>query len=68
MTSGSRSGRRLYVLCGLPFAGKSTLARELAARLGLAHLEGDQIHREQGLGGDDRRLTRAEWVAAYRES
>ena len=68
MTSPSRSERRLYVLCGLPFAGKSTLARELAAHLGLVHLEVDQIHRDRGLGGDGRRLSRADWVAAYRES
>ena len=62
---GERPG--LVVLCGLPFAGKSTLARDLAARLGMRHVEIDAIVREQGgrFGPDP--LPRAAWVAAYRE-
>jgi predicted kinase len=59
---------RLYLLCGLPFAGKSTLGRTLANRLGLAFLEVDAINRERGLGGDGRRLSRAEWTTTYREA
>lgn len=57
----------LIVLCGLPFAGKSTLARDLAARLGMRHVEVDAIVREQGgtFGPDP--LPRAAWVTAYRE-
>lgn len=58
----------VYVLCGLPFAGKSTLARQMTAALGLVHLEVDAINRERGLGGDGRELPRAVWAATYRES
>ncbi len=42
---------RLVVLAGLPGAGKTTLARALAARLGAVHLRIDTI--EQALGGGD---------------
>lgn len=66
--SGRSGDLRLYLLCGLPFAGKSTLGRAMADRLGLAPLEVDAINRERGLGGDGRRLSRAEWTATYREA
>ena len=59
---------RVYILCGLPFAGKSTLARELATRLGWTHLEVDAIHRERGLGLHGEQLSRQSWIDAYREA
>jgi predicted kinase len=59
---------RVYILCGLPFAGKSTLARELAARLGWTHLEVDAIHRERGQGLHGEQLSRQSWIDAYREA
>ena len=58
----------VYVLCGVPFAGKSTLARAMAARLGAVHLEIDVVVRELDLGGEGGHLARAAWVAAYREA
>lgn len=58
----------LYLLCGLPFAGKSTLARAMAERFDLVHLETDAINRERGLGGDGAPIPRAEWAATYREA
>lgn len=54
-------------MCGLPFAGKSTLARALAARLGAVHLELDAINAERGLGRRGAALSNAEWAATYRE-
>ncbi len=57
----------LIVLCGLPFSGKSTLARDLAARLGMRHVEVDAIVREQGGTFGPNPLPRQAWVAAYRE-
>ncbi len=41
---------RLFVLCGLAFSGKSTLARELAARRGAAVVSLDAINEERGAG------------------
>lgn len=58
---------RLYLLCGVPFAGKSTLGRAMADRLGLTLLEVDAINRERGVGAAGR-LSRAEWTATYREA
>lgn len=56
----------VYILCGLPFAGKTTLARTLAARLGWTHLEVDALNQARGLGLNGEQLTRQEWIAAYR--
>lgn len=64
------SGRRphLIALCGLPFSGKSTLARALASRLGLVHVEVDQILRERGVDLAGEPISRDAWIAAYREA
>jgi predicted kinase len=61
-------GARLFVLCGLPFAGKSTLARGLTARLGLVHVELDAEHDASGLDLMQRSPTPAEWLTAYRRA
>jgi predicted kinase len=44
----------LYTLCGLAFAGKTTVARRVAGRLGAGLVSLDAIHEERGLfpGGD----------------
>ncbi len=55
-------------MCGLPFSGKSTLARELAARLRFVHLELDAVNVERGAGLDGGVITREDWLVAYRES
>ena len=34
----------LYILCGLPFAGKTTLAKELVKHFGFVHIDIDQIY------------------------
>ena len=58
----------LYILCGLPFAGKSTLARALAAILGGQLVSLDAINTERGLGLDGRGIAAAEWAASYAEA
>ncbi len=55
----------VIAMCGLPFAGKSTLARALAVHLGARHVEIDAVI------ADDPRSARvpipdAAWSAAYR--
>jgi predicted kinase len=56
----------LYILCGLPFAGKTTLARALAAQCGCAHIEIDAINTARGLGLAGAALTPTEWDETYR--
>ena len=56
----------LYIMCGLPFAGKSTLARELAKFVRAAYVELDAINGERGLGLDGRRIAAADWDETYR--
>jgi predicted kinase len=58
----------LIVLCGLPFAGKSTLARALAAHTGYAYLSLDAINSERGVGLAGAAITPAEWDATYAEA
>lgn len=59
---------QLIMMCGLPFAGKSTLARAVAAHLGAVHLETDAINTERGLGANGAAITTREWAATYREA
>lgn len=55
----------LLVTCGLPFSGKSTLSRALAAELGIAHVEVDALHASNGLRPGVDPIERADWIAAY---
>ena len=57
---------RLYLLCGLPFSGKSTLARQLARRLSGTVVSFDAINYERGLGfAGEREVSPAEWDETY---
>jgi predicted kinase len=58
----------LVLMCGLPFAGKSTVARRIAAATGWTHLETDAVARDLGFVLDERPLPRSQWAATYRES
>ena len=58
--------QHLLVTCGVPFSGKSTLSRALAARLGVAHVEVDALHDRRGLRPGVDPIERADWIAAYR--
>lgn len=42
---------RIYLMCGLAFAGKSTLASAIAARTGAAIVSLDAINERRGLSG-----------------
>ena len=58
----------LYVLCGLPFAGKSTLGRALAAWLRIPRVEIDAINGERGQGLDLAPIAPEQWAATYAEA
>jgi predicted kinase len=60
--------QRLFILCGLPFSGKSTLARAMAERLDVVHIELDSVHGERGLDLKGESPTREDWIEAYRRS
>lgn len=54
----------LYALCGLAFAGKSTLAAELRRRLGAVVVSTDEINARRGLHGGDG-LPVEEWARTW---
>jgi predicted kinase len=60
--------QRLFILCGLPFSGKSTLARAMAEYLDIVHIELDSVHGERGIDLKGEPPTREDWIEAYRRS
>lgn len=56
--------RRLYLMCGLPRSGKTTLARAIAARIEGEFVSLDEINAERGLRGDQD-LPVTEWARTH---
>jgi predicted kinase len=46
-----KTTKKLYLMCGLAFSGKSTLAREIGRRTGAQIISLDEINAERGLYG-----------------
>jgi predicted kinase len=59
---------RLFILCGLPFAGKTTLAKALQERLGFARVDMDEINARKGVGLHGEAIEQVEWDRTYAES
>ena len=59
---------RLLILTGLPFSGKSTLARSLASAIDAVHVEIDQINSDRGLGVDAAPITASAWSETYSQA
>lgn len=56
----------LYILCGYPFAGKSTIARALIKKYGFVRVAIDDIKRKQGIGNDiDKEIAPEELQKTY---
>jgi len=55
----------LVIMCGLPFAGKTTVARAVARRLGGRVISLDQINAARGLLGGDG-IPTEEWERTHR--
>lgn len=58
----------LYIFCGLPFSGKTTVAKELAVRFGLPRIDLDEINGEKGVGVEGGRISDVEWQDTYETS
>lgn len=58
----------LYILCGFPFAGKSTLAKALEHRFNFTRIDLDQINSMFGVGCRGNPISPAEWDRTYAES
>lgn len=57
----------LYILCGLPFAGKTTLAKILE-RSGISRIAIDDINTERGVWNDEMGMSPEEWTNIYNEA
>lgn len=57
----------VYILCGIPFSGKSTLARLLAQRCGWTHVDVDAIVRSLIAPGEQF-ITDHQWDQAFSRS
>ncbi len=59
---------RVYILCGLPFAGKTILAKALVERLGFGRVDMDEINTRKGVGLHGEAIVQEEWDKTYAES
>ena len=62
------SAARLYILCGLPFAGKTTLALALVQWFGFTHIALDDINSERDLGLTGDAISQSDWARSYAEA
>lgn len=58
-----------YLLCGIPFSGKSTLGRLLADKLGMVHVNLDDVKRDMGYGDvSDDDVPDEVWDSIFKET
>ena len=59
---------KLYLFCGIPFAGKTTLAKKVASRFGYTRIDLDEVKFEL-LGNDvnDETIDQSSWDPIYQE-
>jgi predicted kinase len=59
---------KLIILCGIPFSGKSTLAKELADKLGAIRIDLDEVKFDLfGKGIHDSEIDQSGWDKIYQE-
>lgn len=61
----STGGPVLYAMCSLPFAGKSTAARQIAHALGLPVVSLDSLNAERSLGLNGEAIPSDQWGQTY---
>ncbi len=57
----------VYIMCGIPFSGKSTLADRLSVQCGWTHVHVDDIKRKL-IDPDDGDITEEQWLKVFAES
>src|SRR5713226_2922521 len=61
-------GPLVYIMCGLCFAGKTSIASEIASTLGYIHLDVDEIYLEKlALAAGTGQITGGVWDKAFEE-
>lgn len=55
----------LLILCGLPFAGKTTLAKKIEKIFSIPRIDLDRINRKREIGLKGRNITPTEWQQTY---
>jgi predicted kinase len=56
---------RLYVVFGIPFSGKSTLARELVCQRGCRVIDIDALNTARGVGIAGAPITQEDWAISF---
>jgi predicted kinase len=57
----------LILMCGLPFAGKTTVARNISAQCNWRYISVDGINTERGAGSNENAILPDEWRRTYAE-
>ncbi|MFH2019356.1 MAG: ATP-binding protein [bacterium] len=58
----------LYILCGIPFSGKTTFARKLAKQKGYTHIDLDEVKfKLMGPDTADHLISQDDWDKIYKE-
>ncbi len=58
----------LYILCGVPFSGKTTVATALADWLDINRVAIDDINNERNVWDDETGMSPEEWTRTYDEA
>jgi predicted kinase len=59
----------LYLICGIPFAGKTTLAAALREHIGCVEVDVDEVKADlYGPDTPDEALSHKDWVRVYDET
>lgn len=60
---------KLILICGISFAGKSTLGRAIVNKFGYQHVDVDEV-KDQLFGSDvkDENLRHADWIRIYKQT
>lgn len=57
--------KMLYLMCGISFSGKSTLARQIGKRIDAKIVSLDEINNRRGLGLNGEEIPDEEWVKTH---
>ena len=59
---------KLYVFCGIPFSGKTTIASRLAEKLGFVRIDLDEVKFQIfGVNINDNQIDKTSWDKVYKK-